>query len=635
MSASKAPMGIAHARFLRGAAEEASFDEHNGARDAWYWAHEIVRTKLRSDAELRGTRALVAMLLAAEAEGHTALRLQESSLRARARSLGVTPDDLAALLESAQKLGLNHEASAPWISGKSHAPVMVHRDSISSERAHVSESKIAAFVAARVGGSSGHDAPSQHGSSAGGSHALTSEQMDAVARASRARFSIVTGGPGTGKTSIVVGVLRELVAAGMRPEDIALAAPTGRAAARMTTAIRAQLRSGNGVDESLFTSLKEAQTLHRLLSYSPAQRRFLRNENSPLPARMVIVDEASMLDTALAEALVAAVSPDAQLLLLGDAEQLPAVESGAVLRDLLRAKEAGVPITATTLTQSFRMDPNDPNGRSIYLAATAVREGVWRGATARSAVASVRFEGPEWLSADARRGFFERWHKERVVGVAFYDEAARREWQLDAEQSFDEESSQILGRFFSAMESSRLLAVLRETGRETSVAWINDAMHARTRAHFSELSVDAEFLPGEPVMIESNDREHGLSNGDTGVVLRVRWHGATAHQFAAVFRKDAGFAAYPLDRVRARLALGYATTVHKAQGSEFDSVALILPDADVPLLARDLLYTALTRARKSAVVVGDAGLLALAASRVNVRETSLVTKLEEALAKNA
>ena len=453
---------------------------------------------------------------------------------------------------------------------------------------------------------------------------LSDEQRRAVEKALRLPLAVISGGPGTGKTSIVVSILRSLVRLGRSPGQIALAAPTGKAANRMAESIGAYLGAlvdPAQEDRELLEANLEPVTLHRLLAWSPSAGRFRHGGKNPLVQDVVIVDEASMIDLGLMEQLLQAVRPDAQLILLGDAEQLPSVDAGAVLRDLVPSEEAGDQRTSfsSRLTQSYRMDPKDPAGRNILQVAGAINQGragrLFEASAAkgeesetirlRARVEDLAFEKVELLAAgdlSVLRSFLERWWDGKIAGLQDFHDLVRDEyrWEKDGLAASQEGALRML---FAHFESMRLLCVTRSASAPTGVEAVNELLHQRASSG-SGGQREAAFVPGEPVMMQRNDYQRGLFNGDQGLVLRVREAGEASHRFRVVFRQKGGFAVFPLEGLRGQLSLSYAMTVHKSQGSEFDTVGLILPEAPIPLLTREILYTAVTRSRRSVVVVG-------------------------------
>lgn len=457
---------------------------------------------------------------------------------------------------------------------------------------------------------------------------LSDEQQSAVRAALSLPLTVVSGGPGTGKTSVVLSILRGLLRLGVPAEAMGLAAPTGKAAKRMEESIRRGLSSiskRDAVDEALLTGFPEPKTIHRLLGYVPASGRFRHHENNPLSEKVVVVDECSMIDLFLMDQLVRSVPRGARLVLLGDADQLPSVEAGAVFRDLLPPRDAAASDprnrSVVFLTHSYRMDPSGASGRVILEAAARVNAGqadrlFEADAEApppireRRAVSDLTFEKLEIVgnTSASREDFLDRWFDERVRGLADFDRLVRKEYRLGP-SGFSPADRADLATLRNHFDGFRLLCVTRGAGRPTGAEAVNAALHARALAArpASEDSptLRPAFLPGEPVMMLRNDYDRGLFNGDQGIVLRVSEPDSPSHRFMAVFPRGEDSAVFHLDALRTDLELSYAVTVHKAQGSEFDYVGLLLPETDLPLLTRELVYTALTRSRRSVVILGE------------------------------
>jgi exodeoxyribonuclease V alpha subunit len=469
--------------------------------------------------------------------------------------------------------------------------------------------------------------------------ALSPDQARAVRAVARHRLALVSGGPGTGKTTIVVAVLRLLARLNIPPEAMLLAAPTGKAAQRMDQAVRSALTAVTGPSDAdrALEHLPGAQTLHRLLGYSPRSGRFLHHQNNRLAGRVVVVDEASMIDLVLMERLVRSVRDDAHLVLLGDDRQLPSVDAGAVFRDLLSGEGSLLGARSVRLTESHRMRPDDPSGRNILLVSRAVDRGVVPAlaarrdaddaVVARASAADVTFEGVEFLEcaegSDAGERLLDRWHAEVVRALPGYDDLVERAYALRPD-GFDATDATRLARLFDHFERSRVLGLTRV--RPTGTDRINAALHARAfaaRAVRPERADD--LLTGEPVMMQVNDYARRLFNGDQGVVLNVSAGGRPAPM--VVFRRDGGFAAYRIGPLRPVLLRSYAMTVHKAQGSEFDHLALVLPDADIPLNSREILYTALTRARRSVTIIGTRAVWSAGVGRSTLRYSGVAERL--------
>ncbi len=530
------------------------------------------------------------------------------------------------------------------------APLIVDDGHLYQHRLWWLETRLAATLAARVGAAPLPDAggvADAVGAVAArpGSVTMTPQQTAAVRTALAGRLGVISGGPGSGKTTIVVSLVRALARLGAR--SIALAAPTGKAAARMGEAVARELArvvelgAADDVDRALAARPPGAQTLHRLLGWRPGGE-FRHGERSPLPHAAVIVDEASMVDLALMERLVRATGPDARLILLGDAHQLPSVDAGAVLAELVGlAQQRGAP-WAIELTESHRMREDDPDGRAVLEAARAVDAGqphrLFAGASVGVAggvagahlisvraslddatlrgVELVHVEGPAQLGAA-----LDAWWRHAADDPRFAQLAARAYRRDRGAWRGDDEAA--LRELLALHERRRVLTVTR--GLDTGAAAINARLHRAMLAR-STAELAPELLPGEPVLITANDYERALYNGDQGVIVRVADDDGV-QRYRAVFRRGEELVPLPLDAVRASLELAWAMTVHKSQGSELDHVALVLPADDLPLCTRELVYTALTRARRGAVLIGTADVLTRAVERTTARLSGLAGRL--------
>ncbi len=449
---------------------------------------------------------------------------------------------------------------------------------------------------------------------------MSKEQRDAVCAAGRAGLTVISGGPGTGKTSIVVAIMRLLARLGIEPEQIALAAPTGKAAYRIGECVRealSRIAPRDRVDQALLDATPEPTTVHRLLGYSPDSGRFRHHRNNPLPAKAVIVDEGSMLDLTLMERLTNAIQIGARLIVLGDADQLPSVAAGSVFRDLVvRSRETTGPLAdaSVRLEENHRMRDEDAAGRAVLTIANAINNGNddflnpaipadGQVMAHRASALDLKFAGVEFLSSSSRDlgTFLDRWYAEQVRGA---DEIANlvRHSYVTHRGAFNAGDCTRLRRLFEHIGKSRILCATRvfETGSER----INARLHSRAAEQVGVAAERSPYIVGEPLMVLRNDYERGLFNGDQGIRLWVcRDDGPQLPM--AVFAAGDNFVAFRFEALHEFVELSYAMTVHKAQGSEFDSVAIVLPENPLPILTRELIYTAVSRSRHSVVFLGD------------------------------
>ncbi len=439
-------------------------------------------------------------------------------------------------------------------------------------------------------------------------------QREAAASMLTRALTVVAGGPGTGKTRTLARVLALLHDPRFgRPPRVALAAPTGKAAARLAEAVAAQLADA-GVDPVAAAALLDDArpvTLHRLLGLGPTRRR-----PRQLDADLVIVDEASMISLSLMAELVRALPEHGRLVLVGDPDQLTSIEAGTVLADIVRsaAVGGGGPVTpcVITLERPFRFGA----GSAIARLAAAVRAG--DAAAVRSLVPAATVEttpeaGPP---ADGVRliDALDALVAIDGAGAAVRDlvlPAARRTWEAAAAGD--------AGGALHALSETRLLCAHR-TGHHGVEAW-NQEVERWLRDAEPGFDPVPRWHVGRPVLVTRNDPITGLANGDVGVVVRT----------------DTGEVAVGVDQ-RGSLALlrpvqlpdvetFHAMTIHKSQGSEFERVVVILPPADSPLATRELLYTAITRGRHEVVLVGTTAALEASITRVVSRASGLAELL--------
>jgi exodeoxyribonuclease V alpha subunit len=446
---------------------------------------------------------------------------------------------------------------------------------------------------------------------------MSEEQRDVVAVSARAGLTVVSGGPGTGKTSIIVAILRLMVRLGIDPSQIALAAPTGKAAYRMGECIGESLtriEQRDGVDQALLDAHLEPATIHRMLGYSPDSGRFRHHRNNPLSAEVVIVDEGSMLDVTLMERLTSAIQPGARLILLGDANQLPSVAAGSVFRDLVSSPGRSILFAVRSINDGDTALLNSLDESNAPIVAR------------RSSPAELTFTGVEFFTPPRDLGpFLDRWYIDRIRGGPEIANLIAHDY-VERDGRFDDADCERLRRLFAHTGKSRILCVTRvlETGAER----INARLHSRAAEAAGVTADRAAFVVGEPLIVLRNDYERGLFNGDNGLRLWVR-RGAGEQIPMAIFPRGDNFVAFRFDTLREFVELGYAMTVHKAQGSEFDSIAIVLPEKPVAVLTRELIYTAVSRSRTSVVIIGDESTLNLAiASRVE-RFSGLADRLKQ------
>jgi exodeoxyribonuclease V alpha subunit len=407
-------------------------------------------------------------------------------------------------------------------------------------------------------------------------------QRRAVISAITSKFSILTGGPGTGKTTILRALVEILKAKKVR---VHLAAPTGRAAQRLAD-----------------TTGGYASTIHRLLKWDPAAGCFVANENTPLATDFLIVDEASMLDTRLASALMQAVPARAHLLLVGDIDQLPSVGAGNVLKDLIAVSaelsalgSRTAPPPVTRLSVVYRQKDHS----AIVTAAHAINSG---DASLPPAVAEVAQVQP--------------WSDLTFVTATDAEDCLRKVIQLCTEFI----PQQL--RWANPVNDVQVLAPMHKG--IAGVANLNVQLQAALNAHARGLrAVSGEYRPGDKVIQLRNNYDKNLFNGDIGTVVSVA---AEEGSMIAEFDGEQ----HPFERGEfGDLALAYAISIHKSQGSEYPVVVIPLLKGHFMMLQRNLIYTAITRGKKKVYVVGEPAAYAMAVRNSDSKER--LTHLREKL----
>lgn len=435
-------------------------------------------------------------------------------------------------------------------------------------------------------------------------------QRQAAAAALRRRFAVLAGGPGTGKTTTVARIVALLAAQaaarGSRPPLIALAAPTGKAAARLQEAVHEETaRLSVSDDIRVLLMALRASTLHRLLGWRPGSHsRFAHDRGNRLPHDVVIVDETSMVSLSLMARVLEAVRLDARLILVGDPGQLASIEAGVVLGDIVGP--ASHSSSGTEIGQGIVvLDRVHRYGGGIAKLAEAIRLG-----DGDAAVAALRAAPEEvtWLALDPQEAGLEtglqlvRAHA--VAAGQAVLAAARAGAGIDA---------------LSALNRFRLLCAHRRGPYGVSdwtsrvQAWMADEVE--------DLDLEQRDYVGRPLLVSANDYELGLYNGDMGVIVESH-----LGRPSAVFERGGELLSFSPLRLGA-VETVYAMTIHKSQGSQFDAAAVLLPPSSSRILTRELLYTAVTRARKELILVGTEDTVRSAVGRPVARASGLGERL--------
>ena len=436
-------------------------------------------------------------------------------------------------------------------------------------------------------------------------------QAAAITCALENTLALIVGGPGTGKTHTLARLLALLIAEYSEKNLIIhLAAPTGKAAHRMKEAVEV---AADGLPAALPLKTKNllkaaaagASTLHRLLGFDPSTGRCRFHPGNKLRCDVVIVDECSMIDTLLWQALLTALEPDTRLVLVGDPHQLESVSAGDVLGALVRFARANPEAHLASVLMELTQSQRFRNRPAIGSLATAVVNCEAAAAMHLLSNHLATTDGPMpadglgWLGDHKKK--FEYKQLPAPVRAAFSGvaDAATPKEALDA------------------LAKIKLLTAHREG--TLGAAGLNTSIQRSLRQ-----SSRAGRAPNQPIIINHNDPETGLTNGSIGVVMEVA--GATAAYFSAT-GADLPPRMIPLDLLPNN-SPAWAMTIHRSQGSEFDQVVVILPTDNSPLATRELIYTAITRARQSVYVWGSDATVRSALSDKSVRCTLLEASLE-------
>lgn len=467
----------------------------------------------------------------------------------------------------------------------------------------------------------------------------------ACALAARGAVTVITGGPGTGKTTAVVrllGLLQTLqLAMHDRPLRMRLAAPTGKAAARLNASISEQIAALDIDDRVRATIPTEVVTLHRLLGARPDSRRFSYHAGNPLHLDVLVIDEASMIDLELMAAVLDALPAHVRLILLGDKDQLSSVEAGAVLGDLCTRAETGHyahdtadwlrDLTGDDVSPWMRADATALDQHVVMLRHSyrfAAGSGIGRlaslinaGDTGRAlALLAQPPQDIRWQDTANDGEALEQGVLDPEIGYAAYlrQLLATRPTRRSRREDYEHWATSVLDAF----SHFQLLCAVRR-GPFGTEAW--NARIAKLLHEQNLIETEHGWYEGRPIIITHNDYALGLMNGDIGIALRVP-DDTGVLRLRVAFPSASGMRFLPHTRLGA-FEPAYALTVHKSQGSEFAHAALILPDEDTAVVTRELVYTAITRAKTRFSLFASPAALTSAIERRTRRRSALALRL--------
>ena len=434
------------------------------------------------------------------------------------------------------------------------------------------------------------------------------------------RFCVISGGPGTGKTTTIAKILALLteVEAGKKLK-IYLCAPTGKAAAKLSESIRST-KINIDCSETVKNLVPEnAYTIHRMLKTIPGSSRFYHNADNPLPADVVVVDEASMVDLALLAKLIEAVPGKARIILVGDKDQLASVEAGSVLGDICnRGDLPGYPAESYKALFGGIELPADCkiSGKPVLSDSIVVLQKNYRFSES-SGIGS--------LSRAVNNGeadtFFDILRKKIDERIVWEEIKTRNELNCSLEKK-------IFEGYRNYLTIDNPVAALDSFGRFKILCAINkgpfgvDAVNGLSESVLAKkrlINPSGRWYRGRPVLIKGNNYSLGLFNGDMGIITG----GKDEEDLHAFFPGDSGTARKLSPGVLPEHDTAYAMTVHKSQGSEFENVILVLPEKDYPVLTRELIYTGLTRTTGKIALLGTENVLRNAILRKTERASGL------------
>jgi exodeoxyribonuclease V alpha subunit len=419
-------------------------------------------------------------------------------------------------------------------------------------------------------------------------------QREAAKSASQQSFTMITGGPGTGKTTTVLKILALLQELNDCNLEISLAAPTGKAAMRLQQSLN-EGKLGLGLtDQRLLDSIPDSvSTLHRLLGPINQSTQFRHNRDKPLSCDLLVVDESSMIDLAMMSKLLESLHPKARLILLGDKDQLASVESGAVLNDLC----SGLPNQTVELKKTWRFSGPIKD----FALAINYKQ------------ASESFN----LLIDEKTN-----DQLCLIGEDFLEHIYQQYLPYVKQIKSNNDPAEAMAAF----AKFQVLAAVRQG--EFGVEGINRNLEKRLQS--SRMQTQLPWYHGKPVMITRNDPSLGLFNGDIGICL----YDSKESQLRVWFEESSGSFRAMIPARLPQHETVFAMTIHKSQGSEFERVMLVLPDKPMPILSRELLYTGVTRAKNQVDIATTESVFNFTVDQQVVRNSGINYKIQAATIEN-
>lgn len=455
---------------------------------------------------------------------------------------------------------------------------------------------------------------------------LNDKQKIAIILSVFSDFLIISGGPGTGKTSIVINLLRVFFKLGVLPQEIKLASPTGRASQRISFSIKENLAKNPKIIEKEMLQAIESTTIHRLLKYNPIKNDFVYNEKNNLPIKVLIVDEVSMVDISLMVKLLSSLEDNTKIIFIGDKDQLPSVDAGCVFSSLIPkdknenfSKEYVDLLNANfnIKIENINQNSNKLTDRIVILNQSYRSKGQIEQISQKinnednnveifNSIEKLKFENKKIVFNDKTNCFFmshldntdyyklldfyieEYYFKKEKQGYLYLINELKK-YTLQ-EISENKEIDSILNKIFDFIENSKILTLVKES--IFGCNFINNYLKRRYKEKNGNFS-------GIPILITENDNLKQLYNGDIGVTIIDK-----TNRVVAVFKAMDKFRFFDYDFLPPKDD-AFAITVHKSQGSEYNEILLILPENEENrLLTKEIVYTGLTRAKNRAIIYG-------------------------------
>ncbi len=452
-------------------------------------------------------------------------------------------------------------------------------------------------------------------------------QKVAVANALGRQLSIISGGPGTGKTYTVTRILATLQAVHDGQLKILMSAPTGKAAQRLKESIASAKEDLkiNNVDNFIVNSIpEEATTLHRLLGFRPQSLNLSHNEKHPLQCDVLLIDEVSMIDLPMMARVMRALPDEARLILLGDADQLPSVETGNVLADIVCRKHSGYQSEAVSQIKSISGQAVPENNSSHYSHLTLLtqsrRFGGEIGAIAIEVISAQSQQSWQRLKQNEQQSIYLE--QEKNSELTYLADSLYESWLSQSCKHYFLKISMAenLNDAFSALSAFRILLPTRVG--ERGVEHLNQIIEQLLRQKNKAINPGG-YYKGRPIMVVQNSYTTNLFNGDVGII----WPDDNGKLVAWFEKEEDQYRHISLARLPA-IETVYAMTIHKTQGSEFYHVAIVLPQKTMSILSPELLYTGLTRAKEHLTIIGSEAVWKSALNERSWRYSGLRTRLK-------